>query len=142
MDSSLGIAIGGGTLSIAALVVAFVQWSLRRNVENEDKTKERLETRVERIERSYEELKLQVVELKGEFRNLLTLTSELRGLLHEMKAAMEATRDKQAQFYREELAKVEQLLRQDMTRAIQPDLSRRVAELEERMEKAEQRRRR
>lgn len=142
----MGIAIGGGSISVAALVVAFVQWSLKRNVAHEDSLKAELKQRLEQtapkadlskvegrmdaIERRHEELKLQFTELKGEVRNVLALVSELRGLMHEMKSAMETGRDKQAQFYREELMKMEQLLRQDMTRAVQPDLGPRVAELE------------
>lgn len=130
----MGIAIGGGSLSVAALVVSLVQWSLRRNVAHEDAAKEKLErrlthveqkmeTRIETVEKSFGELRTQFIELRGETRNLLTLVSELRGLIHEMRTAMDTARDKQANFYREELAKVEQLLRQDMTRAVQPSFA-------------------
>lgn len=148
----MGIAIGGGSISVAALVIAFVQWSLKRNVENEDIAKARLEARVESVEKKFEgrveamerslgELRTQFVELKGEMRNLLSLTSELRGLMHEMKTSMEVTRDKQAAFYREELSKTEQLLRQDMTRAVQPELAGRVAALEDEVSELRRRRR-
>lgn len=148
----MGIAIGGGSVSVAALIIAFVQWSLKRNVDHEDVAKAELKTRVEAVEHKLEarvevvekahvELRTQFIELRGETRNLLTLVSELRGLMHEMKAAMETTRDKQAVFYREELAKMEQLLRQDMTRAVQPELGGRVAVLEEEVASLKRKRR-
>lgn len=138
----MGIAIGGGSISVAALIIAFVKWSLSRNVATEDKDKAKLEGRVEAQEKALNELRTQFVETRGEMRNIISIVSELRGLVQELKASMELGRDKQAQFYREELGKMEQLLRQDMTRAAQPELGGRVAELERAVAQLQQRRRR
>ena len=159
----MGIAVGGGSISIASLVISFVIWSLKRNVEHEDTAKKKAETKQELFDRELQKLrdeaKADVQKLRDESKaevstlrttlsdsahkaemtahdartqlaNLAGAMGELKGALGGLREAYEEGRDKQAAFYRNELAKFEQGFRQELTRHLHPDLPERVSKLE------------
>lgn len=117
MDLPTSISIVGGSLSITGLVIAFVQWSLKRNVDHEDTSKARMESRIDAQEKNIVELRTQHVELRGEVRNVVSLISEVRGVLVEMRQSQDAGREKMASFYRDELGKLEEKFREDIRAA-------------------------
>ncbi len=144
MDMPLAITLTGGTVSGAALIIAFIQWSLKRNVEHEDKAKDSTAEKLEHHAAELASLKTSDMELRGELKALNTAVSQLTGAMGELKLTIERNREGQADFYRGELGKAEQRLeqriqlientiRQEITRAVTPETAMRVKELESEM---------
>jgi chromosome segregation ATPase len=130
-----GIGIAGGTVSVSATIIAFIVWSLKRNVQHEDDAKTELKVRLSDVEKKQ-------VELNVEARDLKKDVHELKGTLDELKHATETNRERMSDFYRSELKSVEDRmtqrlsemqasLRQDVMRALDPSLSQRVSKLED-----------
>lgn len=130
MDPSLAMTVTGGTISVAAVIIAIIQWSLKRNVDHEDKAKDKLESRLEGFERDLRATQSKQAEAEGGLRNATTTLGEIRGVLQELRGSIDSSRDKQAQHYRDELEKVETGFRQELSRHVHPDLPERVTKLE------------
>ena len=124
MDANTTIAITGGSISIAGIVIGFVVWSLKRNVQHEDAGKVALTARCEANEKATtanekaiaalrqeltEKLHASQLESRDASTKLSTLTGsigELRGLVHQLGNTIELNRDKMSTFYRSELDKM------------------------------------
>ncbi len=126
MDTQSSIVLGAIGLQTLGLVFALVKFSFGRNVKAEDDAREDLKKRVDAHEKD-------IASMQGDLKTLVSTLPELKGMLGEMSRSFEQTRDKQAAFYRGELEKMEQLLRQDMTRAVSPDTGMRLTALEARI---------
>lgn len=138
MSLGMGISIAGGSISVVGLVIAFITWSLKRNVQHEDDAKTQMRAEVT-------ELVKWRTEMAVNFKNLENAQAETKGTLAEMKATMETNREKMSAYYRDELGKMESrlevrldvmqsALRQDMTRVTDPTLPERVSKLESGLE--------
>lgn len=134
MSVGMGIAITGGSISLTGIIIAFITWSLKRNVDHEDRTKEKLDGQVA-------ELVKWRTEMGVNFKNLENAQAETRGALASMKETMETNREKMSAYYRDELGKMESRLelrldamqsslRQDVMRVTDSTLPDRVAKLE------------
>ena len=144
MDLGTGIGVAGSGVSLAAIIISLLQWSLKRNVGHEDKwrddtSKEIASLRDELTKSREREAKrdIDASETRGELRGVANNFGEMRGSINQIAASLEAGREKQAAFYREELQKVEQTMRQELSRHIHPELPEKVAKLETSVEKLE-----
>lgn len=125
--------VGAIALQTLAIIFALIRWSFGRNLDSSDKTVAELKRKQEEHGNSIAELRTAVTELKGDLKQLLSALPEMKGTLQTMAKAFDETREKQAAFYRAELEKLAQLLRQDMTRVVTPDLPMRLEKLEDRV---------
>lgn len=123
-------AVGVQTLT---LIFALVRWSFGRNLDSSDKTVAELKLKQEEHGKTISALQTALEVLQRDLRQLLSALPEMKGTLQEMARGFDETREKQAAFYRGELEKLAQLLRQDMTRVVTPDLPMRIEKLEERV---------
>lgn len=152
MDLGMGIAVGGGSISFASIAIGFFVWSLKRNVQHEDNAKVTIDKRQEAFDKalstSKETHEREIHALRSDMMTALhkyeldsrdsrttlaTLAAalgELKGALSSLREAYDEGREKQAAFYRAELLKTEQTMRQELTRNLHPDLPERVAKLE------------
>lgn len=153
LDTETSIALVVSAIPSVGLVVwKVVEWSFARNVKHEEDKSKKAETTSERHERELQELRASLMQHKAalaaemsasghkaemsaqDSRTQLTQLAgslgEVKGSLLEMREAFEEGREKQAQFYRAELAKTEQQFRQELSRALHPDLPDRVSKLE------------
>lgn len=144
MDLGTGIGVAGSGVSLAAIIISLLQWSLKRNVGHEDKwrddtSKEIVSLREELTKSREREAKrdIDASEARGELRGVANNFGEMRGSINQIASALETGREKQAAFYREELQKVEQTMRQELSRHIHPELPEKVAKLETTVEKLE-----
>lgn len=133
MDATAMATLGLLGTNTVALIFGLVKWSFGRNLKNEDEAREKLEKRQDETDKALGEFRAQLQKVEGQLSNLANVLPELKGTLQEMARSFETTREKQAQFYRDELEKLEQLLRQDITRVATPELSQRVTHLETRL---------
>lgn len=157
MDGNLAMAITGGSVSIAAIVVAVVKWSFGRNVQQADATVAALQLEATKtsdklaaLEKKHDD-ELAVLERKlidaahknemdaretsNKVSHLTTSIGELKGLTSSLGSLLDQNRDKMSEFYRAELSKLEQNFRQELSRHIHPDLPERVTKLEAMMPK-------
>lgn len=125
--------VGAIALQTLAIVFALIRWSFGRNLDTSDKTVSELKQKQEQHGNDITGLRTAVTELRGDLKQLLSALPEMKGTLQTMAKAFDETREKQSAFYRAELEKLAQLLRQDMTRVVTPDLPMRIEKLEERV---------
>lgn len=152
MDTGLGIAIGGGSISVATIVVSFVVWSLKRNVQHEDDAKKNHGERIQKneasitalekkLDQSFAQLEKRVSDVQHQneldardtatkVSNLTSSIGTLQGLVSGLASSVETSRDKMSSFYKAELEKMEQTFRNELSRAFHPDLPERVTKLE------------
>lgn len=157
MDGNLAMAITGGSVSIAAIVVAVVKWSFGRNVQQADATvaalqlesakvraeltalKEKHDNELAQLERKLidaaHKSEMESTSTSNKVAHLTTSIGELKGLTGSLGALLDQNRDKMSEFYRAELGKLEQNFRQELSRHIHPDLPERVTKLEAAMPK-------
>jgi chromosome segregation ATPase len=140
-NAAIAIAAAVGLQALIS-IFALVRWSFSRNLQSEDHAKLEMRKKLETHDAKFEKLQSELGELKSSLGSLVTALPELKGALQEMARSFETTRDKQAQFYRQELEKLEQLLRQDMTRVVSPDLTMRVQRVEREVEALKAKKRR
>jgi chromosome segregation ATPase len=122
--------VGLGAPAITGLIVSFVTWSLKRNVSHEDSWRQSTDNELRKLRERDAKRDIEISELRGELRGLGNALGELRGSIHQLAGSLESNREKQAEFYREELQKVEQVMRQELSRHIHPELPEKVAKLE------------
>jgi len=159
MDSNLAITLTGGSISLAAIVIAIVKWSLSRNVEHEDSVKVETKAELENHDKRLQEVRdtytrelqdvrsemmmsshkaeLSAHDARTQLASLAGSFGELKGALLSLRESFEEGREKQAIFYRAELAKTENLFRQELTRStlemsrsVHPELPERLSRLE------------
>ncbi len=128
MDSDTTIAVAvAAAPGIGAIVWGLVRWSFTRNVEHEDQKQERVETKQERFERELQEMRtehatsmhkaeLTAHDARTQLTALAGMLGELKGALNGLRDSFEQGREKQALFYRGELAKVEADFRQQVSK--------------------------
>lgn len=123
-------------LQLVGMVVAFVKWLGSRTVDREDKDKEELKKRLEEHDDKFEETDRSVAAIDRavgtvqlEMKQVLSTVEATRGMVIEIKGAMDNRFEKQADFYRTQvkellqgvdkrLEDLEFKLRQDMSRAV------------------------
>lgn len=115
---------GAYILAGLALFWKFFDWSVARNVKTADEENKKRDVRIEEQKKEIEELKSGHQNEKNERKQLTEKIDEARGILKEIRDNIELSREKQAKFYREELTKLEHLLRQEMTRAVSDIIAR------------------
>lgn len=152
MDAGLGIAISGGSISIATIVVSVVVWSLKRNVQHEDDSKKNTHERLEkteariaavekRLDQSFAQLEKRISDVAHQneldardtaqkVSNLTSSIGTLQGLVSGLSTSVETSRDKMSTFYKVELDKLEQSFRQELSKSLHPDLPERMTRLE------------
>jgi chromosome segregation ATPase len=147
MEPAVIVAIGVAIApALAAAVWGFFKWLLARTVKHEDDAKVKAESRQDKQERELLELTKQVSrtehdadlraqDARTQLTQLSGMLGELKGSLAGLRASFEEGREKQAEFYRNELKKTEQQFRQELSRAVHPDLPERVSTLEARFPK-------
>lgn len=137
MDANTSIAVVGGSVSLASIVIGLIIWSLKRNVSHEDAWKQATAAKLERIEKEFAEFKqataLREQDTVTKIGHLATNVGQLQGLIQQLNTALDNGRDKQAQFYREGLAKLEHDLRQELARHVRPEVPERVTALEQKL---------
>lgn len=139
MDGNLAMAVTGGSVSIASIIIGIIVWSLKRNVQHEDDAKKSAEARIVAIEKAVRDRELAELEMRNIVGGISTGLGEIKGLVSSLTTSFETSRDKQAAHYREELAKLEHQFRSDLTRLFHPDLPERMSKAEARLERLEER---
>lgn len=146
MDGNLAMAVTGGSVSIASIIIGVIVWSLKRNVQHEDDAKRANELRhaendkrMDAIEEAVRKRELAELEMRNMVSGISTGLGEIKGLVSSLTTSFETSRDKQAAHYREELAKLEHQFRSDLTRLFHPDLPERMSKVEARLERLEDR---
>lgn len=130
-DDGTSYAVGGLIVAeTLGLLFLLIRGSFSRNVQNVDETLKTLNAKSEAHERA-------VNDLKHDVKQLASIIPEVKGALSELTRATDQAREKQGAFYRSELERLEQTLRQDMTRAVSPDQQLRIHELETKLHEAE-----
>lgn len=154
--------VGLGAPTIVGLIIAVFKWSLSRNVKHDDDWRDKQDTWRSKVDDQLKELpsaewrrsvdeelrrqkdastnqSMEFAKMRGEVQNAVTGIGGLQASLSQLMRAVEESRDKQAQFYREELQKAEQVMRQELSRHVHPDIPERVAALEAELDAASER---
>lgn len=122
------------TVSAGVLLWKIVDWSLARNVKKADDENEKRDKSLVEFQTQLSKLKEDLLSTRNDVANLSKDIGGVRELLGEIRHGIENSRDKQAEFYRTEIVKLEQSFRQEITRAYNPEALMKVKELEKRFE--------
>lgn len=133
----LYILVGTSVLAqVAGMIVAFVKWMGSRTVQREDKDKEEIQKRLDEHDEKFDEqdravglVDKAVSSVQVEMKQVLSTVETTKGMVIEIKGAMDNRFEKQADFYRQQVKELkvdldkriedlEYKLRQDMTRAV------------------------
>lgn len=127
-------------VEIAAVATAAVSlfWQLfnflaARTVKNADEANKKRDDKIEELEEIKTAQQQQINDLKHTLTSLTEKISEVRGLLAEVKESNEHGRDKQADFYRDELKKMEINFRQELSKQSGNEAFMLVRKLEEKV---------
>lgn len=127
-------------LMVIGMAAGIVRWLGSRTVQREDEDKKALKASIEALQKKYDErfeeqddqlndLDKSLSTLQSEVKSMRETLENIRGGVAELKPALDARLEKQAQHYREatkeyteqvekKLTELEYKLRQDMTRAV------------------------
>lgn len=164
MDAETSIAIAVVAIpGIVATGWKLIEWSFSRNLKHEEDAKKQLADNDAKAATELEELEAELLKAREgfsrelqEMRSLFTEAAhtaamkahdastqlaqlagslgELKGALQGVRQSFEEGREKQAEFYRGELMKMQQDFRQELSRHLHPDLPERMSKLEARLE--------
>jgi len=129
MDITPSDAVGpvlGGT----ALLWKLFDWSIQRNVKKSDDENAKRDISLAAQAVEIIKLKEDLSNARNDVKNLNADISNVRVILTEIRDGLEKSRDKQSDFYRAEIIKLEQTLRGEISRAYNPEALMRVKELE------------
>jgi septal ring factor EnvC (AmiA/AmiB activator) len=132
--STIAVSIIGGTVSLASMAVAFVQWSLRRNVEHEDEWRRAVDGRLTKLATDVSSNEQRTRDLANAQENATRGLGDIKAGLKDIHESIEDTTDRQARAHREELAKLEATFRQEISRNVHPELPDKVMRLEAQVE--------
>lgn len=110
-----------GSSVVAQLIAAgfgIVQWLGRRNIDHDDKEKQKLEDRVTTLENARHEQDKEILSLKNGAGTTTNLLNETRSDFTSLRSFLDERFEKQAKAFQASMDKLEYQLRTDTTRAI------------------------
>ena len=125
----VGPALGG-----TALLWKLFDWSVSRNVKKADEENHKRDSKLEEQAKEIVTLKQELSQARNDVKSLASDITSVRTILTEIREGLEKSRDKQSEFYRAEILKVEQTMRGEIQRAYNPEALQRVKELEKKVE--------
>lgn len=152
MDSDFALKLFAYVVpSVSSIVMGIFAWSISRNVRREDEDNKRRDSMLDSHTKELTNVRqamsdiahkneLSARDVSMQVSSISASVGELKGAVTGLRVSFEDGREKQAAFYRTELAKLEQSLRQEMARHIQPDIPERVGALEALLESKSKRR--
>lgn len=122
--------VGLGAPTIIGIIIAIFKWSLGRNVEHEDNWKKDVTERLKTLEDEKVKAAQDAIALRGEVRAATEGVGRLSGSVHELVGNVQHLQNTIRDSQREELERIAQMLRQEFSRHIHPELPEKVAKLE------------
>lgn len=125
MDAGTIGGVLGGAAGGSALLWQVFRWSIERNVRSADEENKRRDLEIAVLKKKQEEIEKENVKLTYQLSSAVRTIEEVHTLLRGVQGEIERSRDKQAEFYRSELKRVEQELRNELRRLEEKPSSRR-----------------
>lgn len=98
----------------------FFEGLVSRTVKANDEGNEKRDKEIEGLKTDKIQLQTEVHSLRNTVSNMTDKLTEIRALLQEAERSRETTRDAQANFYRDELKKMERAMREEIARSVAP----------------------